>query len=144
MKIKSSKMCVQLILFLFAVVVCCWFAQFDQYREAHTVDDVTYHHDMDRWEMDIATQKKVVVDLNGQLDVLEKVFLKNSRGKARMKKRSYSRLTLFVKGVSDQGFQPTFADFTIFLLIIAMIIFRGWVPYMEVFVFCVDRTRLDV
>ncbi|CAN0101905.1 unnamed protein product [Scytosiphon promiscuus] len=46
--------------------------EFEKYRETHTVDDVTYHHDMDQWEMGIATKNKIAVDLKGQLEVLEK------------------------------------------------------------------------
>lgn len=39
----------------------------------HTVDDVSYHKDMDDWEMSIATKKKLIADLQAQVDALEKV-----------------------------------------------------------------------
>eukprot|EP00903_Cladosiphon_okamuranus_P013669 g12730.t1 len=46
--------------------------EFQQYREMHTVDDVSYNNDMDHWEISIATKNKRIAELQAQVDALEK------------------------------------------------------------------------
>ncbi|CAM9369379.1 unnamed protein product [Ectocarpus sp. 6 AP-2014] len=55
--------------------------EFARYRETHTVDDVSYNQDVDQWEMSIATKKKMIGDLQGQLGALEKDKRKLEREK---------------------------------------------------------------
>ncbi|CAN0035769.1 unnamed protein product, partial [Ectocarpus fasciculatus] len=55
--------------------------EFDRYRQTHTVDDVSYHQDVDQWEMIIATKKKMIGNLQGQLGALEKDKRKLEREK---------------------------------------------------------------
>ncbi|CAB1118982.1 unnamed protein product [Ectocarpus sp. CCAP 1310/34] len=55
--------------------------EFARYRETHTVDDISYNQDVDQWEMSIATKKKMIGDLQGQLRALEKDKRKLEREK---------------------------------------------------------------